>query len=131
MSAILAFLSAKGTGLAIGAAIPVVFWGLMKLVPSRVTNMVAGLLNKQMGMIDKIEDPIRKGLYLALALDLVRIAEFEIPDEGKGVEKYKMVVSKLCKALPILKGQEGYIEELIEAAVVAMDTELKKQVPNP
>lgn len=129
MSAILAFLAAKGTGIAVGALIPVAFWGLMKLVPAKLANFVSGLLSSNLGKLDKIQDPIRKGLYMSLALDLVRIAEYEMPDAGMGKEKYKQVADKLCKVIPLLKGQEDHIEELIEAAVVAMDLELKKQVP--
>jgi len=129
MTAILAFLTAKGSALAIGAAIPLAFMLAGKLIPARLANALAGLLNKQMGKLDAIDDPIRKGLYVSLALDLVRIAEYELPDKGKGEEKYKAVAAKLCAAIPLLKGQEDRIKALIEAAVVAMDNELKKEIP--
>jgi hypothetical protein len=129
MSAILAWLSAKGSALAIGAAIPIVLVLAKKMIPARLASALAGMLGKQMDKVANMEDPVRRGLYMSLALDLVRIAEYELPDKGKGVERYKMVADKLCAMLPILKGQEDKVEQLIEAAVIAMDAELKKQVP--
>lgn len=129
MSAITAYLSGKLGAVAIGAAIPMVLLFAKKLIPAKLGSMVSGLLGKQMGKIDEIQDPVRKGLYLTLALDIVRIVEYEIPDKGKGEEKYKIAAEKLCAVLPILKGQEAKIEEIIESAVEAMDKELKKQIP--
>lgn len=129
MSAIIAYLTGKGIAVAGGAVFGIVLAIATKYVPNKISGLVGGFLGKQIGSIDNIKDPIRKGLYLSLALDLVRIAEFEIPDKGKGEEKYTLVANKLCAVLPFLKGQEGHIKDLIESAVAAMDNELKKQIP--
>lgn len=129
MTAILAWLSGKAGALAIGAAIPVVFLFVKKMLPARLANAIAGLLHTQMGKLDSMDDPIRRGLYMALALDIVRIAEYELPDPGKGKERYALAAKKLCAVIPLLTGQEARIEQLIEASVVAMDAELKKAVP--
>jgi len=129
MSAILAFLSAKGSALAMGMAIPLGLGIAIKLIPKKLANSLMGLINKQMDKVADIEDPIRKGLYMSLALDIVRIAEYEIPDKGKGEERYRMAAEKLCAVLPFLKGQDNKIEELIEDSVAAMDAELQKLTP--
>jgi len=129
MTAIMAFLTAKASGIAVGIAIPLVFGALYKFIPNKITSVLVGLFTKQNLALDKIEDPARKALYKALALDLVKIAEFEIPDKEKGAVKYKLVAEKLCSVIPMLKGQEDHIERLIEEAVAAMDAELKNQIP--
>lgn len=130
MSAILAYFGGKGLAVAAGAGLSLAFTIAIKFLPNRISNYFGSFLGKQIGSIDNIKDPIRKGLYLSLAMDLVRIAEFEIPDKGKGKEKYMLVADKLCSVLPFLKGQNEHICELIESAVAAVDSELKKNVPN-
>lgn len=129
MSVITAWLTSKASGIALGAAIPMLFIFAGKFIPKKIGDMVAGLIGKQMTKIDEIQDPVLKGLYLSLALDIVRIVEYEIPDKGKSEEKYKAAADKLCAILPMLKGNESKVKELIESAVEAMDKELKNHIP--
>ena len=129
MSAIMAWLGAKGSAVAIGAAIPVALMLAGKLIPKKAGSMVAALLGKNLGKLDEIQDPIRRGLYTTLALDIVRIVEHEIPDKAAGEVKFKAAADKICAVLPFLKGQEAKVKTLIEDAVAAMDAELKKQIP--
>ena len=71
-------------------------------------------------------DPKERELIKAVVLALVRLAEYKIPDKGAGDARYKAVADKLCSLVPILRGQEDRLKELIESAVEAMDEELKK-----
>jgi hypothetical protein len=128
MTAIIAFLTAKASGIAVGVAIPLIFALLYKMIPKKITGVLVDLFAKQNMSIEKIEDPIRRELYKNLSLDIVKIVEYEIPDKGMGKEKYEKAAEKLCSVLPFLKGQDEKIEKLIEESVVAMDLEFKKQL---
>ena len=75
--------------------------------------------------IDKITDPKRKELIRDVALALVKLAEYEIPDKGQGRARFDSVAGKLCATLPFLKGRDKDIADIIENAVAAMDAELK------
>lgn len=130
MSAILALLGGKVGAFALGALIPVVLIILKKVIPSRIGSLVAGLFASQAANIDKIDDPKRKELIKQIVLDLVKLAEYELPEKGQGKARYDKVAARLCAIIPVFKGQEAKISEIIENAVIAADAELKKQIPN-
>lgn len=129
MNVLLGLIGGKVGAFALGAVIPLVFVLVKKYIPAQLGKALSGALAKEMKAIGDIKDPKLKALVMALAVDLVKIAEYELPDPGQGAERYKRVAAKLCEMLPILKGQDKRIEELIEAAVNAMDAELKKNIP--
>lgn len=118
MAGIVAFLSAKGVALASGAGIALVLGLAIKIVPKLLANM----LGKKLDGLLSTGDPADKELLLAL----VKWAEAKLPEPGQGKARFDMVAAKLVSWFPALKKQEAKISELIEAAVSAMDAELKK-----
>ena len=126
-----AFIVGHGTAAAIGAGATVILMFAGKKIPAMVGSIFAKKLNLGFSKVEEIQDPIKKGLYMTLALDVVKLVEYEIPDKGKGKERYNIASAKLCSLIPWLKGQEALISDLIENAVVAMDNELKKKNPAP
>ena len=129
MSAIMAWLGAKGSAVAIGAAIPVVLVFAKKMLTKYAGNMAAKLLGQGMSEMDKITDPVEKQLVRNIAVAVVKWAEYKIPDKGQGRARYDAAAAKLCALLPFLKGRDQAISDIIEDAVAAMDAELKKQIP--
>lgn len=119
MSGIVAFLSAKGVALASGAGLALLLGLAIKLVPKLLSN----LLGKNLDKLLSTQDPADKELLLAL----VKWAEKKIPEPGQGKARFDLVAAKLVAWFPVLKKSEAKISELIEAAVTAMDNELKKR----
>ena len=128
MSAILGWMAAKGGAVAVGAAIPLVFVFLKKFVPNKVGSIIVSVFEKEQANLDKVEDPKLKELLENISLDIVKLAEYAIPDEGKGGERYKLAAEWICRVIPLLKGQDDRVEAIIEKAVVRMDAELKKKL---
>ena len=128
MSAILGFITAKASGIAVGVAIPLVFGLLYKVIPSKITSLVLSLFSIQNRAIDKIDNPIRKGLYKAIALDICKLVEFEVPDKGAGAEKFKIASAKICSIIPGLKGHDAEVEKLIEESVEALNKAVGQQI---
>jgi hypothetical protein len=120
------YLAAKGEAVLLGALVPVAVAFLGKWIPKFIGNYTAKFLDTRLGEIDKINDPVRRELYEGLALQVVKIVEYEIPDAGKGAERYKLAAAKICGFLPFLKGHDDVIKDFIEKAVNAMDEEFKK-----
>lgn len=129
MSAIIAFLGSKLGLLGIGAAIPLVFVLGKKMLPKYAGKWVSGLLGKGMAEMGDIKDPVRKQLVENVALAIVKLAEYEIPDKGQGRARFEAAAAKLCALLPFLKGRDSDIADIIENAVAAMDAELKAVAP--
>lgn len=126
MSAILAVIGSKIGAIGLGAALPLAFILVNKMLPRYVGGLFANLLGKGTANLEAISDPIRKQLIHNIAFDLVKLAEYEVPGEGQGKVKFEMVANKLCAIIPFLKGQEDHIVQIIESSVVAMDDELHK-----
>lgn len=126
MESIIAFVTSKLGAVGMFAAIPLLFLGIKKFLPKFLGKEVAAGLKKGFESIDKIEDPVERKLVEDIALAVVKWAEYKIPDAGQGKARYDLAAAKLCALLPFLKGREDAISGIIEAAVVAMDGELKK-----
>ena len=126
MEGILSAITGKLGAIAFGISIPIAFMLLKRLIPNRLGKLLAGMLDKGFDNIADIDDPVERQLVYDIAIDVVKYAEYKLPDEGKGEEKYELAAAKLCKLLPFLKGREDDIEELIESAVEAMKVELKR-----
>jgi len=127
LTAILTFFGSKVGLVSAGAGVGAIgVWAGKKYLPKYfgglMTNMVAGAFKN----VNAIKDPTRKQLVHNLAVDLAKLAEYEMPDKGTGVEKYAKVAAQLCTLLPFLKGRDAAVEAIIESAVTAMDEELKK-----
>lgn len=109
-------------GVAVGSGL-VMFLGL-KYGPPAIGKILGSQLQK---ILDpKTDDPIKRQLIRDLALAAVKLAEYEIPDKGKGGERYALAAEWICRVLPFLRGQKDKLSKLIEGSVVAMDEELKK-----
>jgi hypothetical protein len=128
MTAILAWLSGKGSALALGATLPVLFMLGRKLLPKYAASIFAGILGKGMANIDKLDDPKEKELVHAIALAVVKYVDFKM-ESAEGKAKYAIAAQKLCALLPFLAGREADMQAIIESAVAAMNTELHKIDP--
>lgn len=126
MEGILSAITGKLGIFAMGVLTPLAFVILKRMIPNRIGKWFAGVLDKGFDNIADIEDPIERQLIYDIAIDVVKYAEYKLPDEGQGEEKYELAAGKLCNLLPFLKGREDDIEELIESAVKAMKVELKR-----
>lgn len=126
MATIIAVLGSKLGIFSIGMAIPVLLALGKKFIPKYFGSMFSKSLAQGMKNIDSIQDPVRRQLVHNIALDLVKLAEYEVPESGAGAEKYQKVASWLCSMLPFLKGRDKDILEIIESAVNAMKAELGK-----
>lgn len=132
MSDIIAIMGSKLGMLGIGVALPLAFMLGKKFIPKYFGGIFAKLLGKGMENVDDIKDPVRKELVRNIAYDLVKLAEYECPDKGQGRVRFEKVASWLCTTLPMLKGQDKALADIIEDAVAAMDNELKKaEGPGP
>ena len=124
MEAISAFFAGKLAwvigGLGVMALFPLIRKALGKFVSKQVGSQLGKLLDPN------TSDPKEKELIRDAVLALVKLAEYKIPDKGKGQEKYEAVAHSLVKMIPILSKYEDKIAELIEEAVNKMDEELKK-----
>lgn len=78
--------------------------------------------------IDDISDPERKKLMDALFLDLVKLAEHEVPKAGSGDKRFEVVATWATTLFPALAPQKDKISALIENAVFVMDEELKLRI---
>jgi len=126
MESILATLASKIGWVGFGAAVPLVLILARKQLPKMAGKWVAGLLGDGLGALDKITDPKEKELVHAIAVAVVKWAEYKIPEKGAGRARYEAAAQKLCALLPFLKGRDADIATIIENAVAAMDDELKK-----
>ena len=126
MEAILATIAGKIGWVGLGAAIPVLMVIARKQLPKMAGKWVAGLLGDGLGALDKITDPKEKELVHAIAVAVVKWAEYKIPEKGQGRERYAAAAAKLCALLPFLRGRDADIATIIENAVAAMDDELKR-----
>ena len=126
MSMILAWLSGKGSALALGAALPLIFIAAGKMIPKYAASLASGALGKGMAGIDKLEDPKEKELVHAIAVAVVKWAEYKIPDAGQGRARFEAAAGRLCAMVPFLKGRDKDVANIIEKAVAAMDAELHK-----
>jgi len=131
MTAILAILGSKLGLLGMGALIPMVFVLGKKMLPKYFGGLAAKLLGQGFSEMDKIKDPIEKILVQNIAVAVVKWAEYKIPDKGMGHARYDMAAKKLCALLPFLAGRDEAISDIIEAAVVAVDAQMKKTAETP
>ena len=121
-------LAAKGAALASGAVVGLAVMAAWKIGLSQWDKFI----NRQLGLLmslEKIQDPKEKELVKDIVLSIIKWAEFRIPDNGKGKERYTLAAAQLVKFFPILKNQEGKLAELIEEGVKRMDEALKKAIP--
>lgn len=131
MTAILAVLGSKLGLLGVGALVPVVFMLGKKMLPKYFGSMAAKLLGQGFSEMEKIQDPIEKILVQNIAVAVVKWAEYKIPDKGMGHARYDLAAKKLCSMLPFLAGRDEDISDIIEAAVVAVDDQMKNAAINP
>jgi len=129
MEALLALVGGKIGAVGLFVGLPLLFVVLKKTLPKKIGAFFSSALGRGFADVDKMTDPIEKHLVMNIVLDVVKWAEYKIPDAGKGGDRYQLAAGKLCAMLPFLKGQDAKIAGLIEAAVMAMDEELKKKIP--
>lgn len=125
LKVVVALVTGHGSAAAIGAAIALALVYGAKLLPKFLGGALSKELAKGFNSIGQITDPKRRELVQNIALDLVKLAEYEIPDAGQGRARYEKVAARLCLMIPALAGQDKAIADLIEAAVVKMDQALK------
>ena len=128
LKVVVALITGHGGAAATGAAIALGLVYGIKLLPKFLGAKLSSELAKGFNSIGQITDPKRRELVQNLALDLVKLAEYEIPDAGQGRARFEKVAAKLCIMLPALAGQDKAIADLIEAAVTKMDEALKINV---
>jgi hypothetical protein len=127
LTALLTFAGSKLGLVSAGAGLgALVLWAGGKYLPKYAGGAMTSLIGGALKNVNAIKDPTRKQLVHNLAVDLAKLAEYEIPDKGAGVEKYAKVAAQLCTLLPFLKGRDAAVEAIIENAVAAMDEELKQ-----
>lgn len=104
--------------------------GVTALVGLFGAKAVHGAVNKYandllvQAMNPKTTDPIRAEKVRALVAAAVDLAEYAIPDRGRGDTRKKLVMETLGRFLP--EKQAAVLSDLIEEAVVTMDDNLKK-----
>lgn len=63
-----------------------------------------------------------------ITLAFIKLAEKRLPDSGLGPERKKWVVDQLTHRLPILKGKEIILGDIIDKLVSTMDCQLKRSI---
>lgn len=110
--AVAAFVGLGGTGL--------VVWAMKKWLVPAYAKKVSAIISK--AMHPDTADPKLNELLRAHALTGIRLAEYLIPDRGKGGERFAMVDAYLAKFhIP-----DDIRKLIIEEGVGVMDDELKK-----
>ena len=106
----------------------VIGWGLKWAKTKGVDALVAYVGNKIMAALkdDSVNDLDLRAFQRDIIMAFVRLAEKKLPDSGMGPERKKWVLDFLTTRLPIFKGREAELGELIDKLVATLDCELKK-----
>ena len=127
LTGVLVWAKSQAIGLGIGTLIPLGFMFAKKYIPNIIGKFVGSKIDDSFKHIDDIKDEKKKELIKNIAIDIVKLVEYEIPDKGMGKEKYKKAAEKLINILPFLKGKEEMICELIESSVLVVNEKFKEK----
>jgi len=124
MEAVLAFLGTKLGLAALAGGSVLVGW----LGPKVIKPMVSKYIGKAvaLGLDPKSKDPRQKQLIKEFVTAGIRLAEYSIPDRGKGKAKKEMVVEMLSKISVIPSGVASALGAIVQEVFDSMDDELKK-----
>lgn len=125
---IVVLISGKGGAAAIGALVALALVAASKNLPKILGKFFTKELDSGIDRLDKIKDPKRKELIENIVYDLVIWAEYEFPDAGQGRVRFDKVASLITAAVPVLRGQDKLIADLIEKSVSKMDEAFKKKI---
>lgn len=125
---LIGLVTGKAGAAAIAAAIGLGLGLAVKKVPNLLGGLMAKELTKGFDKMGEIQDPVLRQLVENAALDIVKIAEYMIPDAGQGRARYEKAAQWLCAMFPPLQGNDKALADLIEKAVVKMDEALKIKV---
>ncbi len=84
-----------------------------------VSKSLAGFIKKGQATIEEIQDPELKTLIKDAVNTNVRLAEFLIPDRGKGAERFAWVDSQLAR-IPALAAAPVLRKKIIDTACQIM-----------